>query len=108
MQLRDTPEQAAWREEVRAFIRENLPADIRGVTGFFYDPRTNPAFGQWRDALVRRGWIAPAWPKEYGGAGMTVVEQFILNQEFAEAGAPQPGGLGVMMLGPTLITHGTE
>ncbi|WBL37528.1 acyl-CoA dehydrogenase family protein [Tepidiforma flava] len=66
---------------------------IRGVTGFFYDPRTDPAFGQWRDALVRRGWIAPAWPKEYGGAGMSVVEQFILNQEFAQRrGAPVSRG----------------
>jgi alkylation response protein AidB-like acyl-CoA dehydrogenase len=108
MQFRDTPEQASWRQQVRQFIAENLPADIRGVTGYFYDPRTNPGFAAWRDALAKRGWIAPAWPREYGGAGLGVVEQFILNQEFAEAGAPQPGGLGVMMLGPTLITHGTE
>ena len=62
----------------------------------------------WRKALASRGWIAPAWPGEYGGAGLSPVDQFILNEEFAEAQAPQLGGLGVMMLGPTLIAHGTE
>jgi alkylation response protein AidB-like acyl-CoA dehydrogenase len=66
------------------------------------------AWGEWRRKLAERGWIAPAWPKEYGGAGLSTMEQFILNEEFAEAGAPQMGGMGVTMLGPTLIVHGTE
>jgi alkylation response protein AidB-like acyl-CoA dehydrogenase len=61
---------------------------------------------QWRDALARRGWIAPGWPREYGGAGLSTYEQFILNQELALADAPQVGGLGVKQLGPTLIVHG--
>src|SRR5215208_6119139 len=63
---------------------------------------------QWRRRVADKGWVAPAWPKEYGGAGLGVKEQFILNEEFAEAGAPQVGGFGVMMFGPTLIVHGTE
>jgi alkylation response protein AidB-like acyl-CoA dehydrogenase len=58
--------------------------------------------------VAAQGWVAPAWPEEYGGAGLGVKEQFILNEEFAEAGAPQVGGFGVMMFGPTLIVHGTE
>jgi alkylation response protein AidB-like acyl-CoA dehydrogenase len=62
----------------------------------------------WRDKLVARGWIAPAWPKEYGGAGLSIMEQFIMNEEFAEAGAPQVGGMGVSMVGPTLVAHGTD
>jgi alkylation response protein AidB-like acyl-CoA dehydrogenase len=62
----------------------------------------------WRDALVERSWVAPAWPEEYGGAGMSPREQFILNEELAENGLSNVGGFGVMMLGPTLMVHGTE
>ena len=64
--------------------------------------------GEWRQKLATQGWIAPAWPKEYGGAGLSTMEQFILNEEFAEARAPQLGGMGVQMAGPTIIIHGTE
>src|SRR5690606_26151683 len=53
-------------------------------------------------------WIAPAWPKEYGGAGLTAKEQFILNEELAENGLANAGGFGVMMLGPTLMVHGND
>ncbi|MBM3138972.1 MAG: hypothetical protein FJZ92_01850 [Chloroflexi bacterium] len=91
MDLGDSPQEAAFREEVRAFIREH-----RGGS-------------RWRDALIEKGWFAPAWPKEYGGAGLTVKEQFVLNEELAEQGIPNfGGGLGTMMLGPTLLVHGTE
>src|SRR5581483_3403415 len=70
--------------------------------------RASGPLGEWRDKLAERGWIAPAWPKEYGGAGLSTMEQFILNEEFAEARAPQLGGMGVSMAGPTIIIHGTE
>lgn len=108
MDFHDSPAQAAWRSEVRDFLAKELPAEIRGQSPYNAPPELRPAFERWRKALTERGWIAPAWPKEYGGAGLTPMEQFILNQEFAEARAPSLGGLGVMMLGPTLITHGTE
>ncbi len=62
----------------------------------------------WRTKLASRGWVAPAWPKEYGGAGLDTKKQFIMNEEFAEFGAFNVGGFGVMMFGPTLIVHGTE
>ncbi|GAB4320312.1 MAG: acyl-CoA dehydrogenase family protein [Dehalococcoidia bacterium] len=107
MQFTDTPGEAAWRNEVRQFIQNELPEELRGSGGLFNETAGAP-WDAWRRALASRGWIAPAWPREYGGAGMTVMEQFILNQEFSEAGAPQLGGLGVMMLGPTLIAHGTD
>ncbi|MCC6382263.1 MAG: acyl-CoA dehydrogenase family protein [Dehalococcoidia bacterium] len=118
MDWRDTPEQAAWRSEVRTFLGTELPEEFRRqeVTadelielrrGGQDGPRVD-AFERWRTVLAERGWIAAAWPRAYGGAGMTPVDQFVLNQEFAEARAPQIGGLGVMMLGPTLIAHGTE
>src|SRR5690606_3066097 len=107
MDWRDSPSVAAWRAEVRAFLDEYLADEIR-ITGRRQRPAPGPALERWRRALAERGWIAPAWPKEYGGAGLTPIEQFVLNEEFAEASAPSLGGLGVMMLGPTLIAHGTE
>jgi alkylation response protein AidB-like acyl-CoA dehydrogenase len=117
MDWKDTPEQAAWRDEVRTFLKQELPqefktADATGEDNYFRrrgdGGPLGDAFERWRKALASRGWIAPHWPKEYGGAGLSPIEQFIMNQEFAEARAPMLGGSGVMMLGPTLITHGTE
>ncbi|MGE5596972.1 MAG: acyl-CoA dehydrogenase family protein [Hyphomicrobiales bacterium] len=109
MDFRDNDEQAAWRHEVRTFLKEKLPKDLEVGDRFEFERRREtPELEAWRKALAERGWIAPAWPKEYGGAGLTAVEQFILNEEFAEANAPMLGGIGVMMLGPTLIAHGTE
>jgi alkylation response protein AidB-like acyl-CoA dehydrogenase len=115
MDWRDTAEQAAWRNEVRGFVEAELPKEFRGVDSlgedaFFRRPDSPlaDAFDRWRDALAGRGWIASHWPKEYGGAGLSPIDQFILAQEFAEARAPQLGGSGVMMLGPTIITHGNK
>ena len=61
-----------------------------------------------RAKVAERGWLAPHWPKEYGGAGLTVMEQFIMNEEFATHRAWHPGGRAVEMVGPTVILHGTE
>ncbi|KAA0227694.1 hypothetical protein EDM76_12230, partial [bacterium] len=106
MDFRDTPEEAAFRTEVRAFIRENLPADDSSDTDG--PPSRFRGLARWRQKLVEQRWVAPAWPPEYGGGGMPVMQQFILNEEMAEAQAPSLGGLGVSMAGPTIITHGTE
>ncbi|MEZ4501323.1 MAG: acyl-CoA dehydrogenase family protein [Dehalococcoidia bacterium] len=110
VEFQDSAEEAAFRAEVRSFIEANAPkrevnpgADRRSA-----DPEVRAGFERWRDALVEKGWIAPHWPKEYGGAGLSVKEQFILNEELAEAGATNVGGFGVMMLGPTLIVHGSK
>jgi alkylation response protein AidB-like acyl-CoA dehydrogenase len=117
MDFKDTPEEAAWRQEVRDFLEKEYPSEFRGGgrgmreegEGLFRDRNKegNP-IKRWRSALSSRGWVAPAWPKEYGGAGLDIKRQFILNEEFAEAGAMNVGGFGVMMLGPTLIVHGSE
>lgn len=109
MEFRDTSEQKTWRAEVRTFLKEQLPQSVTGMSRWEEEEKeSSPDMESWRSALAQRGWIAPAWPAEYGGAGLSPVEQFILNEEFAEARALQLGGLGVMMLGPTLIAHGTE
>ncbi len=109
----DTVEEASFRKEVQEFIEANSPRRDGEGAGFGFggggaNADARKAFEAWRDALVERGWIAPHWPEEYGGAGLTVKEQFILNQELAEAGTGNVGGFGTMMLGPTLIIHGTE
>ncbi|MGE3076037.1 MAG: acyl-CoA dehydrogenase family protein [Dehalococcoidia bacterium] len=109
--LADTEREAAWRKEVRDFINNEAPAALKagGEEG------ENSLFGrmgaikEWREKVAAKGWIAPSWPKRFGGADMTVAEQFIMNEEFAESGVPgNLGGFGVMMIGPTIIEHGTE
>src|SRR5690606_26527662 len=72
------------------------------------DPEIVATAKSWSDALASKGWIAPHWPKEYGGASLSPMEQFIYNMEMAKSGAPRVGGSGVGMLGPTLIVHGTD
>jgi len=100
--FRDTPEEAAFRKEVREFIAKEAPK------GGSADPFSQQGTREWMKKLAERKWIAPAWPKEYGGAGMSVMEQFIFNSELAEARAPRPFGIAVGFAGPTLIVHGTE
>jgi alkylation response protein AidB-like acyl-CoA dehydrogenase len=110
----DTPEQAAFREDVRNLIQTGLPELYRNGHGEWVQDRKSPeeprreAAQAWQDALAAKGWIAPHWPKEYGGAGLTPMEQFIFKQEMAISGAPSVGGQGVSQLGPTLIVHGTD
>jgi alkylation response protein AidB-like acyl-CoA dehydrogenase len=111
VEFADTKDEAVFRSDVREFIEANAPqrdGEGFGFGGGGMTPAVRKAFEAWRDALVERGWIAPHWPEEWGGAGLTVKEQFILNEELAEAGTGNVGGFGVMMLGPTLIVHGTE
>ncbi len=121
MDWRDTSEQANFRREVRAVIESRLPGKYRqmaaeggpGERQWEFDrkspdPVARQAATDWHAALNERGWVAPHWPKEYGGAGLSPMEQFILNQEIARSGAPPVGGSGLAMLGPTLIMHGSQ
>src|SRR5262249_55942190 len=103
---KDTPDEATFRGEVRTFLKENMPAVLRGGMGYGQAQQTG--WRDWVKQLAGRKWIAPAWPKEYGGAGLSVMEQFIMNEEFAEARAPRPGGIATGFAGPTIIVHGTE
>ncbi len=108
----DTVEQASFRYEVAGFIDAHLPAELRLQDGDYMNfgegpssPAREDALKRWRAALVARGWIAPAWPKEYGGADLTPMEQFILNETFAEQRAPRPG---VHDVGSTILVHGSD
>jgi alkylation response protein AidB-like acyl-CoA dehydrogenase len=122
MDFRDTPTEAAFRREVRAFIENECPPGIRrrGFRAAFggggwddiHMPRDEyfKRNGEWIKKMSERGWIAPAWPKEYGGAGLSVMEQFIFSQEMSLSGAPRGGnfGIGTGWAGPTIILYGTE
>jgi alkylation response protein AidB-like acyl-CoA dehydrogenase len=107
MEFRDTPEEAVFRREVRTFITENMSAVFGSEPNADrYAPGARSR--EWIKRLAARKWIAPAWPVEYGGAGMSVMQQFIFNEEMAEARAPRAGGIATGFAGPTLITHGSE
>ena len=109
MEFRDTPEEATFRSQVRSFIKANLAPELVGPDDIeAEDMEREEARKDWRKRLAGQGWIAPHWPKEYGGAGMSPGEQFIFNEEMAEARAPSVGGSGVQMIGPTLILYGTD
>jgi alkylation response protein AidB-like acyl-CoA dehydrogenase len=104
MDFNDTPEEASFRTEVREFVEKEGPKARKAA-------QPGEGWGgskEWTKILADRNWIAPAWPKEYGGAGLTVMEQFIFNSELAEARLPRPGGIATGFAGPTLIVHGTE
>ncbi len=107
MNYNDTPDEAAFRTEVRNFIETEAPKNLARGEGMGFGGAGN-AWKQWVKKLADRHWVAPAWPKEYGGAGMSVMEQFIFNWEMAEARVPRPGGIATGFAGPTLIVHGTE
>ncbi|MBK9610619.1 acyl-CoA dehydrogenase family protein [Candidatus Amarobacter glycogenicus] len=109
MDFQFAPAEERLRVEVKAFLGSSLPAvdqrfhpDVPGGDDF----EEAKAFNE---KLAARGWIAPAWPREYGGLGATIYEQMVFSEEFGYHGAPDNGtrAFGVGMLGPTLIVHGT-
>ncbi len=113
MDWNDNDEQAAFRAEVQDVIQTKLPARYENGGDWEIDrvderEEVRQAANDWAAALSEKGWVAPAWPKEYGGAGLSPMEQFIFKAEMALANAPGVGGQGVSQLGPTLIVHGTE
>lgn len=97
----------AFRQEVRAFIRKELPPELaRMQRGHSHLPREVVA--AWHHILHRRGWGAPSWPVEYGGTGWTPVQRYIFEDECALADAPLLSMFGINMVGPVIYTFGTE
>jgi len=106
--LRDTPEEAQFRAELRAWVDANLPEDKRGGRGGaqrFEDPFIR----EWSRKLYGAGYAGLTWPKEYGGQGAPPSFQAILYEELAAVQAPtHVGVIGLNMAGPTIIAHGSE
>jgi alkylation response protein AidB-like acyl-CoA dehydrogenase len=104
MDLTLTPEEEAFRDEVRAWFEANHPGpepdDLSEVIPFRVE---------WQRKLHESGWAGISWPKEYGGRGATLIEQAIFYQEAIRAESPEPANiLGLAMGGPVVIAHGTE
>lgn len=102
----------ALRADVRSFLKSHLSeSDVpaHGSTSNRTEESWEAA-GAFNAALAARGWIAPAWPREYGGLGASIYEQMVFSEELGHAGAPDNGtrGFGVGMVGNTLILHGSE
>jgi len=110
MDLTWSSEEEAFRAEVRGWLDANAPKEIDVDEDEYSDDRASFELRRaWQRKLGEAGYLAMHWPKEYGGGGATLVEQVIFNEEFAKAQAPQPvNGLGLSLVGPTLITHGTD
>jgi alkylation response protein AidB-like acyl-CoA dehydrogenase len=105
--LRDNPDEAAFRSEVQAWLADNLTDDLRGSR--FGERRFEDASREWSRKLFEAGYAGLTWPKEYGGAGEPYSYQAILLEESARAEAPPHiGVIGLGMAGPTIIAYGTE
>ncbi|MBV8977414.1 MAG: acyl-CoA dehydrogenase family protein [Alphaproteobacteria bacterium] len=108
MDLTFSPEEEAFRQEVRAFIAEaktKLPKAI-GVPESA--TRSKEDYLAWHKLLFQKGWVAPAWPKQYGGTGWSVTQRYIFGQETAEAEMPATLPFGLSMCGPVIYTFGNE
>jgi len=107
MDLRFTPEETAFREEVRTFIRENLPTDIRDRMRLGHGPRKEDTV-RWQRILNAKGWAGLSWPKEWGGPGWTAIQKMIFLEENQAAPAPELSSFNITMIGPVLLQFGTE
>ena len=107
MDITYTDEEKAFRDEVRQWLKDNLPpalaAKVRG-----HKRLTKADYEDWQAKLNERGWLAWHWPVDRGGAGFTPVEKHIFEEELIAAGAPRIIPFGVNMLGPVLIEFGSE
>eukprot|EP00611_Tribonema_gayanum_P014591 TRINITY_DN26005_c0_g1_i1.p4 TRINITY_DN26005_c0_g1~~TRINITY_DN26005_c0_g1_i1.p4 ORF type:complete len:106 (+),score=14.19 TRINITY_DN26005_c0_g1_i1:230-547(+) len=104
MDMDFSPEDIAFREEVRTFLAENLPERLRDgarrTPGVFVEPDIGM---EWHRILYKQGWVAPHWPKEDGGTGWTPTQKFIFEKECALAGAPALAILGLRLVGPCTL-----
>ncbi len=110
MDLSLSPEHEAFRQQVRGWLKANVPK--REPDGDYRepgDPQRVQRLKAWQRKLADAGYVAMGWPKEYGGQGADLMRQTILNQELVLAHAPQQiGMMGVQMVGPTVIQFGTD
>ena len=109
MNLEFTAEDLDFRDEVRAFLKENLTDELRAggrmMTSVFVDPEFSLP---WQRILHEKGWVAPHWPVEYGGTGWTEVQRYIYAAESALASAPPLAPMSLSMVGPCIIGYGTD
>src|SRR5215472_11111089 len=108
MNLELSPEDLAFRDDVRAFLQKSLTPELRDAgrrtTSVFTDPRYSLA---WQKILHTKGWVAPSWPKPYGGTGWNDMQRYIFARECARAGAPGLAPMGLRMVAPAIMRYGS-
>src|SRR5512138_437359 len=107
MDLNYSAEELAFRDEVRAWLRANLPPELREKVES-YAHLSKDDLLRWHRILARQGWVAPAWPKEWGGTGWNVVQRYIFEEELGYAAAPPLIPFGLTMCAAVLLRFGTE
>lgn len=106
MDLNFTAEETAFRQEVRAFLEQSLPEDIRNkvLNGLILDQQD---YIRWQRILHKKGWGGPSWPAKFGGTGWNAVQQYIFEEECAAAGTPRMVPFGLKMVAPVIMAFGS-
>jgi len=107
MDLNYSPEELAFRDEVRAWLQTNLPRDLKDKVAS-YAHLSKEDLLRWHRILAQKGWVAPAWPKEWGGTGWNLVQRYLFEEELGYAGGPMLIPFGLSMCAPVLLRFGTE
>ncbi|OGA60629.1 MAG: pimeloyl-CoA dehydrogenase large subunit [Betaproteobacteria bacterium RIFCSPLOWO2_12_FULL_65_14] len=107
MDLNYSAEEIAFRDQARAWLQANLPADLKEKVAT-YAHLSREDLMRWHRILADRGWVAPAWPKEWGGTGWNLVQRYIFEEELGYVGAPPLIPFGLAMCAPVLLRFGTE
>ncbi len=102
-----SPEELAFRDEVRTFVAENYPEDIKAKMEAGVE-LTKEETLRWHQILAKKGWVAPGWPEEWGGTDWTPGQKFLFDQVCAEAGTPGILPFGISMVAPVIYTFGTD
>ncbi|MCH2548589.1 MAG: acyl-CoA dehydrogenase family protein [Alphaproteobacteria bacterium] len=107
MELKLSSQEKEFREDIRKFMGNSLPEEIRHKVEMGLKLEKDD-YVIWQKIVGERGWLAPGWPKEYGGTGWSPIERHIYNEEMALASAPRIMPFGVNMVGPVIIAFGNE
>src|SRR5437016_4515735 len=107
MDFNYSKEELAFRDEVSAWLAANLPADLSDKVAR-YDHLSRDDLLRWHRILAAKGWIAPSWPREWGGTGWSVVQRYIFDEACGYAGAPPLVPFGLLMCAPVLLKFGSE
>ena len=107
MDLNYSAEELAFRDETRSWLEGNLPGELRDKVAR-YEHLSREDLLSWHRILAKKGWVAPSWPKEWGGTGWNVVQRYIFEEELGYVGSPPLIPFGLTMCGPVLLRFGTD
>jgi alkylation response protein AidB-like acyl-CoA dehydrogenase len=107
MDLNYSPEEQGFRDDVRSWLNANLPADLKEKVAT-YAHLSREDLLRWHRILAKKGWVAPGWPKEWGGTAWNVVQRYIFEEELGYVGAPPLIPFGLSMCAPVLLRFGSE